>query len=518
MPTWKLSILEGPAEPSRDFPLDLHRTLVIGRAAEADLRLSSNNVSRRHAALTWAPAGDGHSGHWRLRDLGSTAGTIVNGALLQPHSEVRIEPEDRLEIKPYVLQVVSDQETRLGEHAARVSEDDADGRVQAATVAKPEALAQTFLLQLLAAGERMAAAHTDEQVARSAVSALVHATGFTNVGFLRPGAREGFIDVLASEGEIRDAKGNLLVSRSLLRRSREHVCVFSGEANTAATLNASLQYLDVQQAVSVPVLHSGVFYGWMYLDCRGQRGATHMDEAVSFASALGHFAALALANLARMRMQLRMDLEQREMFGGTMRALIAAIDAKDPYTRGHSDRVSAFSALLARKAGLGDHFIEMARTCGLVHDIGKIGVPEAVLRKPSRLDEDEFAFIKQHPDIGHAILMDIPQLREVLPGVRQHHERWDGKGYPFALGGDEISILGRVVGIADAFDAMTSARFYRPARQVQEVLDEVARCAGTHFDPELAKIFAAIPVAELAPLVAPPVSPTDPAAALKKPA
>jgi HD-GYP domain-containing protein (c-di-GMP phosphodiesterase class II) len=112
--------------------------------------------------------------------------------------------------------------------------------------------------------------------------------------------------------------------------------------------------------------------------------------------------------------------------------------------------------------------------------------------------------------------MDIPQLREVLPGVRQHHERWDGKGYPFALGGDQISILGRVVGIADAFDAMTSARFYRPARQVQEVLDEVARCAGTHFDPELAKVFAAIPVAELLPLVAPPVSPTDPAAALKR--
>lgn len=294
MPSWTLTIVEGPAEPSRTFQLDLTRSLVIGRAAEADLRLSSNNVSRRHASLTWAPAGDGHSGHWRLRDLGSTAGTIVNGALLQPHSEVRIEPEDRLEIKPYVLQVTSDQETRLGDNAARVAEDDADGRVQAATVAKPDALAQNFLLELLAAGERMAAAHTDEQVARSAVSALVHATGFTNVGFLKPGAREGFIDVLASEGEIRDAKGNLLVSRSLLRRSREHVCVFSGEANTAATLNASLQYLDVQQAVSVPVLHSGVFYGWMYLDCRGQRGATHMDEAVSFASALGHFAALAL--------------------------------------------------------------------------------------------------------------------------------------------------------------------------------------------------------------------------------
>jgi len=500
MPTWKLTIVEGPAEPSREFPLDLHRTLVIGRAAEADLRLSSNNVSRRHAALTWAPAGDGQSGHWRLRDLGSTAGTIVNGALLQPHSEVRIEPEDRLEIKPYVLQVVSDQETRLGAHAARVADDDADGRVQAATVAKPEALAQTFLLQLLAAGERMAAAHTDEQVARSAVSALVHATGFTNVGFLRPGAREGFIDVLASEGEIRDAKGNLLVSRSLLRRSREHVCVFSGEANTAATLNASLQYLDVQQAVSVPVLHSGVFYGWMYLDCRGQRGATHMDEAVSFASALGHFAALALANLARMRMQLRMDLEQREMFGGTMRALIAAIDAKDPYTRGHSDRVSAFSALLARKAGLGDHFIEMARTCGLVHDIGKIGVPEAVLRKHEKLTPSEFEVMKLHTTIGRQVLEQVQHFDRYLDIVELHHESMDGSGYPRGLKGEQIPLAARIVKIADVYDALRTDRPYRKGMPPEKVHQILFDGAGTEFDRMLVAIFLTRTVPRITPV------------------
>ncbi len=516
MPHWRLNIVEGPEEPSQSMLLDIGRTLVIGRSAECELKLSSSNVSRRHAALTWAPSGEGHTGHWRLRDLGSTGGTLVNGAMLAPHVEVRIEPEDRIEIKPYVLQVVGEGLTSLAANAAQVGDDEADERVEAATVAKPDALAQGFLLQLLAAGERMAGAHTDEQVAQSAVNALVAATGFINVAFLRPGSREGYIDVVASAGEIRDARGNLLVSRSLLRRSRERVCVFSGQANTAATLNASLQYLDVQQAVSVPMIHSGVFHGWMYLDCRGQQGAAHMTEAVSFASALGHFAALALANLARMRMQLRMDMEQREMFGGTMRALISAIDAKDPYTRGHSDRVSAFSALLAHKAGLGEHFAEQARTCGLVHDIGKIGVPEAVLRKPSRLSDDEFAFIKQHPDIGYSILQDIPQLREVLPGVRQHHERWDGAGYPFNLAGDAISILGRVVGIADAFDAMTSARFYRPARPIEAVIEEVRRCAGTHFDPDLAKVFAEIPVADLRPLIAPPVTPTDPSLNLNK--
>jgi HD-GYP domain-containing protein (c-di-GMP phosphodiesterase class II) len=195
------------------------------------------------------------------------------------------------------------------------------------------------------------------------------------------------------------------------------------------------------------------------------------------------------------------------MFAGTVHALIRAIDAKDPYTRGHSDRVAVFAQLLARAAGLPDDMVARSYLCGTVHDLGKIGVPEAVLCKPGRLTDEEFARIKEHPTIGHRILADIPHLQEVLPGVLEHHEKWDGTGYPGRLTGEAISLLGRVVCVADCFDAMTSARVYRPARPVAEVLEEIRRCAGTHFDPALAEAFARIPVATLESIVAPPPAP-----------
>jgi HD-GYP domain-containing protein (c-di-GMP phosphodiesterase class II) len=299
--------------------------------------------------------------------------------------------------------------------------------------------------------------------------------------------------------------------RVLARASVGAVTVVDDSGSTDVGL--TLVRRSIARAACVPVALGDRSFGFLWM--ADASGTVRIEAVAALARAIGATAALAFANLDRLRMHAALESEHRAMFDGTMQAHIASIDAKDPYTRGHSARVAEFAQLIAARMGMDADACAVARLCGLVHDIGKIGVPEAVLRKPSRLSDDEFAFIKQHPEIGHSILMDIPQLREVLPGVRQHHERWDGKGYPFQLGGDQISILGRVVGIADAFDAMTSARFYRPARQVQEVLDEVARCAGSHFDPELAKVFAAIPVSELTPLVAPPVSPTDPAAALK---
>jgi HD-GYP domain-containing protein (c-di-GMP phosphodiesterase class II) len=163
--------------------------------------------------------------------------------------------------------------------------------------------------------------------------------------------------------------------------------------------------------------------------------------------------------------------------------------------------VSRFAALLAERAALGGPFVEQARLCGLVHDIGKIGVPEEILRKPTKLEAHEFALIKQHPERGLSMLRDIPQLREILPGVLDHHERWDGQGYPNQSAGMDISQLGRVVGIADAFDAMTSSRLYRPARNTAAALDEIRRCAGTQFDPALAEVFAGISPEELEPIM-----------------
>ena len=181
--------------------------------------------------------------------------------------------------------------------------------------------------------------------------------------------------------------------------------------------------------------------------------------------------------------------DQHAMFLGTLRALTASIDAKDPYTRGHSERVADLAADLARAHGLPESIVERVRIAGLVHDIGKIGVPEQVLRKPGRLSGQEFEHMKSHPAIGYHILRDIPLLDDVLPGVLHHHERFDGRGYPHGIAGESIPLMARIIALADSFDAMSSNRTYRAAMSRERVLSEIRRCAGSQFDPDLAAVF-----------------------------
>lgn len=184
------------------------------------------------------------------------------------------------------------------------------------------------------------------------------------------------------------------------------------------------------------------------------------------------------------------------MFLGTLEALTASIDAKDTYTSGHSQRVAHLTKLLAKNMGRDEHTIGRMHIAGLVHDVGKIGVPEAVLTKPGRLTEEEFAWIRKHPEIGYRILKDIPQFRDILPGVLYHHERFDGKGYPEGLQGDDIPMVARLISLADAFDAMSSTRTYRKTLSRPEVIQEIIDCAGTQFDPELAPIFVKLDFSE----------------------
>jgi HD-GYP domain-containing protein (c-di-GMP phosphodiesterase class II) len=163
------------------------------------------------------------------------------------------------------------------------------------------------------------------------------------------------------------------------------------------------------------------------------------------------------------------------MFLGTLEALTASIDAKDRYTCGHSQRVAHLTQRLARAIGLDEEMAARMRIAGLVHDVGKIGVPERVLLKPGTLNEEEFAWIRRHPGIGHRILKDIPRLLDILPGVLHHHERWDGNGYPDGIAGTDIPLVARVIALADSFDAMSSDRTYR-ARMTRAEVRSDARC------------------------------------------
>ncbi len=188
--------------------------------------------------------------------------------------------------------------------------------------------------------------------------------------------------------------------------------------------------------------------------------------------------------------------EQRTMFMGTMRAITSTIEAKDRYTRGHSDRVAYLAVQLGRAHGLSEPELVRVRLAGMLHDAGKIGVPESVLCKPGNLTEEEFEAIKRHPVIGYNILKDIEPLSDILPGVLYHHERWDGSGYPQGLAGEQIPLLGRLLAVVDMFDAMSSDRAYRSKLARQLVREEIRARGGTQLDPVLAETFLTLDLTE----------------------
>ena len=188
------------------------------------------------------------------------------------------------------------------------------------------------------------------------------------------------------------------------------------------------------------------------------------------------------------------EAETRSAYLGAIRALAAALDARDPYTAGHSERVSTLSVMMGRMMGLDSKELEVLRLGALLHDIGKIGVTDDILRKKGPLTTEEFEQIKRHPALGARILRQVPFLAPHLPIVELHHERPDGHGYPFGLRGEDIPLDARIVHVADAFDAMTSARAYRAARPASVAFAELERHSGTQFDPACVEaLLAAMP-------------------------
>ncbi|HUK12151.1 MAG TPA: HD domain-containing phosphohydrolase [Thermoanaerobaculaceae bacterium] len=193
--------------------------------------------------------------------------------------------------------------------------------------------------------------------------------------------------------------------------------------------------------------------------------------------------------------------ENQELLVDSIRALAAAIDAKSPYTRGHSERVSRYAMAIAQHYGMGGNELKKVEIAALLHDVGKIGIEDAILGKPDALTEPEFAQMRAHPLKGAAIVSPIKRLKDMLPGIRSHHENWGGGGYPDGLVGEQIPLIARIIAAADVFDAMTTHRPYQRAISLELVLKQIRSMSGSRFDPGVVDaFFAAVEAGDLIPL------------------
>jgi len=238
--------------------------------------------------------------------------------------------------------------------------------------------------------------------------------------------------------------------------------------------------LPVRSVMCVPLRTTGEVLGALYADSVSGAGRFSEDD-LELLAAVGNQAGVALHRVRLMGELGRLHLD-------TLRAIAATIDAKDGYTHRHSERVAMLARRLAQEIGLDAGQQEAAEFAALLHDLGKIAVPDAILNKPARLTPDEFAEMKKHPVLGASILANIqsPAVLAVIPGVQYHHEWWDGSGYPEGLSGEDIPLLGRVLAVADFLDALTSSRSYRQPISLESAIRQVDEGAGTHFDPRIA--------------------------------
>ena len=235
----------------------------------------------------------------------------------------------------------------------------------------------------------------------------------------------------------------------------------------------------IKKTVSVAIKVNDEIMGGIFLD--STKDVQIMPKLFQSIKAFGKLASVFVA------MKLYQEREhgyQRDI----IMAMRKAMEARDPYTVGHSERVAKYAVAIAKDIGLNSEEIDRIFWGSVIHDIGKLSVPEHILLKPTKLSDEEYEIVKKHTIVGYSMLEDYPWVKCIRHIVRSHHERWDGKGYPDGLKGKEIPLEVRVVSIADVFDAMTSERIYRKALPVEEVLSEIERQAEKQFDPELAKI------------------------------
>ena len=314
------------------------------------------------------------------------------------------------------------------------------------------------------------------------------------------GANKGGLVVLASDCISTEIPRLLMQGcHPVTPRSCAAKAFASGESCYISSLKARkrLSHMDrmlreagMESLLAIPMVSKEIVNGVLLLGDTDPDRFLH-DDVFTIEKIAGQMA-VALENA-------RLYEDMENLFISTVTSLANAIDAKSPWTKGHSERVMQVASTIARAMGLDEAVVERVRLGGLLHDIGKIGIIEALLDKPEKLTSDDYPPMRLHPEKGVAILAPIEQLKDVLPGILHHHERYDGSGYPGKLKGEEIPLEARIITVADAFDAMVSVRPYKEGLTVAEALQELKNGAGSQFDPIVVACFSAYVAGKMSP-------------------
>ncbi len=466
--------------------------LRAGRLASLEIVLDDSSVSRKHAEVRLA-----NDTEWMVKDLESTNGTYVNGHRVTAGGEMPLKPRDVVQFGKVAMMVEFNEVTLEGPPS--------DQLVLAASLAvsNPSPSREIFgrdmmpragdqLFALLRAGHHLVHLQSEDQLLDSILHDAVNVLD----------GQRGAIVLAESDGP--DPKLRL---RSLALGPREPSSRFAFSkklAQKAYHAGESMLFKNLHEDVefnSNASIADGAMGSALCVLLRTPRkklGVLHIDRGV-FQPVFGEFD-LTLADALAAHVSAGIECSQllkaqKELFQKTIMMLANAVELRDEYTGGHTQRVTKYATMLAEQLELSDHDVEIIRTGTPLHDIGKIGIPDAILRKPGKLTPQEFAIMQTHTTLGAEYLAATPGLADIIPLVRSHHERWDGTGYPDRTEGEETPLLARIVTVADAFDAMTSHRSYhenKRGKTPEVAFAEVARQSGRQFDPKVASAFLEI--------------------------
>ena len=326
------------------------------------------------------------------------------------------------------------------------------------------------VIEQIKKGQRKVILIDDEQGILDSLSVFLEKAGFHTEGYNNPvdgieAIKKNYYDVLVLDFLMMPMHGDTVVEKIREFNEDLYIILLTGHQDLAPPLN-TIKRLDIQ--------------GYCEKSDKFDQLLLLVESAVK---SLRQKETIEAINEELMDQQEKL----KKAYLDTIEVLRHTVEVKDIYTVGHSERVSKYSVLIAREMGLSDEEVELLEVGGLFHDIGKIGIPDGILTKASKLSDDEYSEIKNHPAIGVHILSGAEVFKEIMPIVLYHHERWDGKGYPKQLKGEAIPKLARIAAVADAFDAMTSNRAYRKALDLDFVIKEIENNLGSQFDPESGK-------------------------------